>query len=292
MSVEEPRSHHRIYDYTSIGRPLDPGWPSNKAVLILMPLAALAGLVISLHKGGGFLPSVDIALVHAAVVFGTWALARELMPDDHVSAFISMALGFTAMLAFPQPGLLMLFATLALLRVINRSSGQAARVRDSIIVTLLVVWTVYSSQSPWFGAVAALAFFLDGILYKPVKRQWWFALICFGSMVVYIVDHDVKWWGIVAPNSLLKWLAILAMLVFCLHVMLLKKMHSRGDVGHARLDLRRVKAGVAVAVLATLQGLQAMPHVILLVATIGGLCLGIAFRRAFRNPVKGLRKTD
>ena len=292
MSVEEPRSHHRIYDYTSIGRPLDPGWPSNKAVLILMPLAALAGLVISLHKGAGFLPSLNVSLTYAAVVFGTWALARELMPDDHVSAFISMVLGFTAMLAFPQPGLLMLFATLALLRVINRSSGQAARVRDSIIVTLLVVWTVYSSQSPWFGAVAALAFFLDGILYKPVKRQWWFALICFGSMVVYIVDHDVKWWGIVAPNSLLKWLAILAMLVFCLHVMLLKKMHSRGDVGHARLDLRRVKAGVAVAVLATLQGLQAMPHVILLVATIGGLCLGIAFRRAFRNPVKGLRKTD
>ncbi len=290
--MKEPRAHHGIYDYTSIGRPLDPAWPSNRAVLILMPLAALAGLVISLHKGGGFVPSLNIALIYAAVVFGTWALARELMPDDHVSAFISMALGFAAVLAFPRPGLLMLFATLALLRVINRSSGQAARTRDSIIVTLLVIWTVYSSQSPWFGAVGALTFFLDGILYKPVKRQWWFALICFGTMVVYIVDHDVEWWGIVAPDSLLKWLAILAMLVFCLHVMLLKKIHSRGDIGRSRLDLRRVKAGVAVAVLATLQGLEAMPHVILLVATIGGLCLGIAFRRAFRNPVKGLRKTD
>jgi len=290
--VEEPKSHHRIYDYTSIGRPLDPAWPSNKAMLILMPLAALAGLVISLHKGVGFLPSLNIALIYAAVVFGTWALARELMPDDQVSAFISIALGLTALLAFPHPGLLVLFATLALLRVINRSSGQAARTRDSIIVSLLVIWTVYSSQSPWFGAVAALTFFLDGILYKPVKRQWWFALICFGSMVVYIVDHDVEWWGVVAPDSLLKWLAILAILVFCLHVMLLKKIHSRGDVGHARLDLRRVKAGVAVAVLATLQGLEAMPQVILLVATIGGLCLGIAFRRAFRNPVKGLRKTE
>lgn len=292
MSVKESRSHHRIYDYTSIGRPLDPAWPSNRAVLILMPLAALAGLAISLHGGGEFLASLEVALIHAAVVFGTWALARELMPDDQVSAFISMALGFTAVLAFPQPGLLVLFATLALLRVINRSSGQSARTRDSIIVTLLVIWTVYSSKSPWFGAVGALTFFLDGILYKPVKRQWWFALICFGSMVVYIVDHDVEWWGIVVPDSLLKWLAILAMLVFCLHVMLLKKIHSRGDIGNARLDLRRVKAGVAVAVVATLQGLEAMPHVILLVATIGGLCLGIAFRRAFRNPVKGLRKTD
>jgi hypothetical protein len=41
-----------------------------------------------------------------------------------------------------------------------------------------------------------------------------------------------------------------------------------------------------------LQGLEALPQVILLIATIGGLCIGIAFRRSFRNPVKGLRKAD
>jgi hypothetical protein len=188
--------------------------------------------------------------------------------------------------------LLVVFATLLLVRVLNRSSGLAALTRDSVAVTLLVIWTVYSSESPWFGAVGALTFFLDGILYKPAKRQWWFALICLGSMVVYIVDHDAAWWGIIVPDSLLKWLAILVSLIFCLNLALLKKIHSRGDTDHVRLDLRRVKAGMAIGVLATLQGLEEMPHVIMLVATIGGLCLGIAFRRAFRNPVKGLRKAD
>ncbi len=290
--MTEPGAHHRIYDYTSIGRPLDPSWPSNKAVLVLVPLAALAGLVFALAREAEFLPALNVAFIQAAAVFGTWALARELMPDDQVSAFISMTLGFMAALVFIKPGLLLLFTTLALLRVVNRSSGQAARSRDSAIVTLLVIWTVYSSQSPWFGAVGALTFFLDGVLNKPVRRQWWFALVCFGSMVVYIVDHDVKWWGVVTPDSLLKWLAILALLIFSLHLMLLKKIHSRGDVNHVRLDLRRVKAGVAIAVLATLQDLEAMPQVVLLVATFGGLCLGIAFRRAFRNPVKKLTRTD
>lgn len=290
--MQEPRAHHRLYDYTSVGRPLDPAWPSNRAVLILAPLAAVAGLAGSLYGGADFQAALNTAFIQAAAVFGTWALARELMPDDHVSAFISMALGFAATLTFTAPGLLVVFATLLLVRVINRSSGLAARTRDSVIVTLLVIWTVYSSQSPWFGAVGALTFFLDGILYKPVKRQWWFALICLGSMVVYIVDHDAEWWGIVVPDSLLKWLAILAMLIFCLNFLLCKKIHSRGDVGHVRLDLRRVKAGMAIGVLATLQGLEAIPQVILLIATIGGLCLGIAFRRAFRNPVKGMRRTE
>ena len=290
--MAESRVRPRMYDYTSIARPLDPAWPSNKAVLILVPLAALTGLAYSLGGGTGFLPALNTAFIQAAAVFGTWALARELMPDDHVSAFISMALGFAATLVFAAPGLLVVFATLLLVRVLNRSSGLAPQTRDSVAVTLLVIWTVYSSKSPWFGAVGALTFFLDGILYKPAKRQWWFALICLGSMVVYIVDHDVAWWGVIVPNSLLKWLAILASLIFCLNLALLKKIHSRGDVDHARLDLRRVKAGMTIGLLAMLQGLEAVPQVILLIATVGGLCLGIAFRRAFRNPVKGLRKAE
>ena len=36
-------AYHRIYKYTSIGRPLEPAYPSNKVVLILMPLAAVLG---------------------------------------------------------------------------------------------------------------------------------------------------------------------------------------------------------------------------------------------------------
>ena len=48
-------AYHRIYKYTSIGRPLDPAYVSNKAVLILMPVgAALAvlGLLGAALRGG------------------------------------------------------------------------------------------------------------------------------------------------------------------------------------------------------------------------------------------------
>jgi hypothetical protein len=57
-------------------------------------------------------------------------------------------------------------------------------------------------------------------------------------------------------------------------------------VKQEQLDLARVKAGMVIGVLATLQGLESMPQVILPLASIGGLCIGIAFRRAFRSPVK------
>lgn len=282
-----------IYRYTSIGRPLDPAWPSNKAVLLLMPLAAVAGFAWTLAggviSGSAFVPALVACVVAALSVFGTWALARELLPDDHAAAFVSMALGFLAALSFGNPGLLLLFSTLALVRIVNRSTGLKPRTSDSVLVCVLVIASIYASARPWMGAVAALAFFLDGLLKKPVKKQWLYAAICFGSMVVYMVDHDVVWWQFIRADSLMEWLAVLALLLLTLNMLGLKKVHAKGDVGNSRLEVERVKAGMAIGILATLQGLDAMHEAILLVAAIGGVGIGITFRRAFRNPTKGLR---
>jgi len=286
----EPRlSQKRLYSLTSIGRPLDPSWPSNRAVLILSPLAAVAGMALSLWAGAGVRTVLYSAFAFALAVFGTWALARELLPDDHAAAFVSMALGFLACTSYATPGLLLLFSTLGLVRIVNRSTGLAARTSDSLLVTILVIWTVYACHNPWFGAVGALAFFLDGILKKPLKRQWLFALICFGSMVVFVVDYDVTWWPVFVPDTLLEWIAVLVLLLFSMNLLLLKKIHTKGDTSQERLELERVKAGMAIGILAGLQGLEEMSQVILLIATIAGLCIGIMFRRAFRSPAKGLR---
>jgi hypothetical protein len=155
----------------------------------------------------------------------------------------------------------------------------------------MVIMTVYATESPWFGAVAALAFGLDASLKEPQRRQLLFAILCLATMVVYIVDHDTDWLAFQAPGALIQWIAIATTLLFGLNLPLLKKVHSKGDVGDKRLDPERVKAGMAIAMLAALQGLGQMVDVILLVATITGLCLGIAFRRSFRTSGKGLRRS-
>ena len=285
-------SNHPVYRYSAIVRPLDPTWPSNKAVLILLPLALITGICWSLFMAQGWQDALLNGVVFALGTFGSWALGRELLPDDHAAAFVSMAMAFLACLSFYSPGLLTLFTALGLVRVVNRSSGLMARTADSVVLTLLVIWTVYANQSPWFGAVAALAFVLDASLKNPHRKQLLFAALCLGTMVVYIVDHDVNWLTLQAPDSLLQWLAIAMSLLLGLNLLLLKKVHSRGDVGDKRLSLQRVKAAMVIALLACLQGLDEMPQVILLIATIAGLCLGMAFRRSFRTAAKGLRNRD
>lgn len=285
-------SHHPIYRFTAIGRPLDPALPTNKAVLILLPIMLVLGLVWSLFESHPWQTAAAQGLVFALAAFGSWALGRELMPDDHAAAFISMAMALLACLSFDSPGLLMLYSTLLLVRIVNRSTGLMAMNRDSVLVTLLVIWTVYATQLPWMGAVAAVAFVFDATLRYPQRKQLLFAVMCLGTMIVYIVDHDFAWKSLHRPDSLLQWLGIAAALLFGLNLMVLKKVHSRGDVNGKRLIPERVKAGMAIALLAYLQGLGQMSQVILLVATVGGLCLGIAFRRSFRSTAKGLRHRE
>ena len=278
-------AYHKIYKYTSIGRPLEPDFPTNKAVLILMPAGAVIGAVSSWMGGGAAIDVLQQAMIFLLVVFGSWALARELDPDDHLAAFIAMAAAVLAALAVDGPGLLIVFATLGLVRIVNRSTGLVARKSDSIICVLLVLLVMYSTGSPFYGVVAALAFFLDGSLKEPLRHQWIFGLVCLGGTVVYMVDHDIGLGPVSAPDTLFEWLALLFLLIFALNTLLLKKVFSKGDANGKVLDLNRVRGAMAVGLFAALQGIMRPAGVVIIVAVIAGICIGMAFRKGFKAPV-------
>jgi len=278
---------YRIYHYSSIGRPLDPAYPTNKAAMVLVPLAAALGAIIAWHRGGDLLQTLQQALVFALIVFGSWALARELNPDDNPAAFISVACGMVVALTVNSPGLLIVFVTLGLVRIVNRTTGLAARKSDSIVLTLLSIVVIYTTGSPLFGAAAALAFILDGTLKDPLRHQWLYALICLGATVVYMVDHAISLGHLRAPDSLFEWLAVLFLLIFALYMALTRSVHSSGDVGGRPLDVNRVRGGMTVGLCAALQGVHAPASVAVVVAVIAGICIGMAFRKGFRAPATG-----
>ncbi len=276
--------YQQIYKYTSIVRPLEAEDSTQKAVLILLPLVAIVGAFTAWRNGTAGMQVLQAALSFPLICYGSWALTRELFPDDKPAAFISMALALFAALAFDSPGILIVFATLGLVRIVNRSTGQPALKSDSIIVMLLAFWVIYATQSPFFGAVAAMAFIFDGTLKEPLRRQWIFALICFGGMVVYMVDHDVGLGSFQVPDSLSEWLSIAILLLVALDLFLLKEVCSSGDISGTTLDLSRVKGGMAVGLFAAFQRLAGMETVIILVTSLAGIGIGMAFRKAFQAP--------
>jgi len=278
-------AYHRINNYTSIARPLDPGFPTNKAVMILMPIGAALGAIAAWMNGVDGVGIFQQALNFLLIVFGSWALARDLNPDDHTAAFIAIAAGVLAAFIVSSPGLLVVFATLGLVRIVNRTTGLAARKTDSVLLMLLAILVIYSTASPYFGLVAALAFILDGSLKEPLRHQWIFAMVCLGGTIVYMVDHDIGISQISVPDSLFEWLGLLFLLIFALNTLLLKKVHSKGDVTGKRLDLNRVRGGMAVGLFAALQAIIRPDEVVIIVAAIAGICIGMAVRKGFKAPV-------
>lgn len=279
--------NHGIYRYTSIGRPLDPGFPTNRAVLVLMPLAAVLGAVVDWTRGGELSHVLLQAVLFAVIAFIAWALARELDPDHDPVAFISLAGGVLVGLTAQSPGVLIAFVTLGLIRIVNRSSGLVARKADSSALLLLSIAVIYLTQSPLFGVVAALAFILDGSLKDPLRHQWVFALISLGATVVYMVDHRTGLALVSVPDSLFDWLALLFLTIFALNILLTRSVKAHSDVHDRPLDVKRVRGGMLVGLLAALQGVESPAGVAVIVAAIAGICIGMAFRKGFNAPVTG-----
>ena len=270
-------SEHRIYRVTSIGRPVEPKHATNKAILILMPVAALIAAVVNLMQQAGGGSGATGPVVAFLVVFGCWALGRELAPDDNPAAFVGTVLAFVGLWWWPSPSLLLLFTALSLSRIVNRSTGLTARPSDSVIVSGLVIWTMVSLQDPLLGVVAALAFSLDARLAKPNPRQWLFAAACLAATVAQVGSIGTDRLAVTflpEPQYVIAAITLLAFLALSLS---LRSVSSKGDIGGLVLNISRVRGGMLVvwllALQAGLQGPGAIEAVMPVLAAMAGIVL-------------------
>jgi hypothetical protein len=257
-------------------------------VICLAP-AALMAVALALWQGASVTDSLLFVAATVLAAFGAWAMGRELAPDDQASAFVALAIAIVVMLlvgpAAPGYGLLVLFTVLGLVRQVNRTTGLEARISDSFLLIGLSVWVIYLTANPLFGLVACLSFVLDGYLVSPLRRQWTFALVAMGAVVVYMVDHDSSGGIYSTPDTLPQWTAALIAVVFALNILLKKSVSSVSDVGRKPLSPARVRGGMTVALIAIVQGLPEVREIGLVTAAAAGVCLTSAFRRSFTNPV-------
>jgi hypothetical protein len=191
----------------------------------------------------------------AVLVFGVWALARELAPDDDPAAFVSMAIGLTTLSLLVPLSFLVFFTTLFLLRTVNRTVGLPARITDSAAVTLLVITVIVLTRNPPYGLVAALAFGLDASLQNPLRRQWIFAVLCLAASGVSLVLLEIE---LSAPSFVNPGVAVLLALValaFLAMLLQTRVVTSSGDVTGVHLVVGRVRGGMLIAMLVAFQSL-------------------------------------
>jgi len=179
-----------MYRFTSIARPIDPAYITNRALLIVLPLLMLlnAGLA-SIHEIGT--SPLSAAFSGALVAFAAWALTRELAPDYNGAAFIALVLAWIANIALGTTSVLLVFVALLLVRLVNRSTGPRWRVLDTLGVLGFSIWAAANTQQPLILVIAAGAFILDATLSDPLRRHYLAAAVCVAAFI-WMLLGDVR----------------------------------------------------------------------------------------------------
>ena len=240
---------HLAYRVSGLARPVDPAYPTNKALLVLVPLVFM-GAAAWTYMGGASLADAGAAGLEAGLMsFLVWALTREMSPDDNPAAFVAVAL---SLLVWPRVGeqsLLLLGGVLVAVRLVNRSTGKAAEMADSLLAALLFAALAWFSS--WtLGLVGALALALDGLLPAPAaqahrKHHLGLALVPAGAaLAVLLMGTDAP--ALPAHLPVFATIAGLCLLA----VLATAAPSSVGDVDGEPLSHTRVRLGLGVGLLA------------------------------------------
>lgn len=242
----------KLHEITSIGRTIDPAYPTHRALLVFLALAAIVAAGVAAAEEANLGATVGEAAGGALAAFGAWALAREIAPDDEIAgAFLSMALGYAAFLVL-EAALAPLFAALLYARVVNRSTGLAATGLDSLAVTGFALFTAWRTGTPWPAAVGAVAFGLDAVLTPGLARQWLFAGLCGAGAVGLTTAGLTPEVTPLQPDLVPRTVATILVVGAIALIVATRSVAARGDVTGTPLSVGRVRGAQAVVLLTAL----------------------------------------
>jgi len=254
----------KITDITAVGRPIDPEYPTNRAIALITLVIMAGGALWRGLSGTAWRASAMWGVQAGLTVFLAWALCRELDPDHPLAAFVAVALALPATYLWDLPQLGVILWLLIAVRVVNRTAGPPAGVLDALGLLGLTGWL--SLQGNWgYGVIAALAFLLDSQLPNPAPRHLVFALLVVViTVVAAFVGSGSAGQG--APSLAGGLIALALSLLFMPVHLTARTVESVGDQTGEPLAPIRVQTaqalallvGVEVAVVSGLAGLTAL----------------------------------
>ncbi|MFC2015385.1 hypothetical protein ACFLUM_00435 [Chloroflexota bacterium] len=241
----------KLTDITALGRtPIDPSYPTNRAIAALALVVAIAGTIVRLSSGTALLDSILWGIGAGLLPFLTWALGRELDPDHDLSAFVGAGLVLIALLLPDMPSLLLILWLLLVVRIVNRSVGLPAKALDSVSVFGLGAWLTW--QGHWMvGLMTAIAFLLDGLLSPPLRYHLFVSGLAFVITVILSVFHG----DMAMESGPTMPVAVSSVAMACLFLVVIattRQVEAVGDATGAVLNPRRVQAAQVLALVTAL----------------------------------------
>jgi hypothetical protein len=224
-----------------LGRPLSQDYPTNIAIVVIAVVAIAAGSLYKVLVEDNITFGVMFGFLLGATIFLTWAICREIDPDNDYSAFVHIPFTVAGMITFGVPNVFFLLLFLHLCRMVNRSSGYHATWFESII------WFVVGGVMVFIGDIVAgyvmaAAYIADGTMRNPLKRHLYFGVSSFVLATVYLILRIMQK-GIVPLQNVEMWEIITAVIIALIYfpvILRTKQIKCKCDGGED-FDAARVK---------------------------------------------------
>ncbi len=235
---------------SSIGRPLDFNYKTNKAIVIITIITIIIGIVLSITNQLTIPNVIFTGVSFGITFFVTWAISREIDPDNPISAFIGLIPLFIILFYWPETNIAILFWLLIAVRIINRTTGLPARIVDSTILFTISLLLNYF-HIPLFGVLAAIVFLIDSKIINGQRFQLLFASLSAFSSIIFISINS-RFFEL-ATFSMLQTISIIIISIFFIFIVYFTKdVKSKGDKMQKPLNLLRIRAAQLFALLSVL----------------------------------------
>ena len=235
---------------SSIGRPLDFNYKTNKAIVIITAITIMIGIALSITKQLEIPNVILLGLSFGITFFLSWAISREIDPDNAISAFIGLIPLFFILFFWSETNIVILLWLLISLRIINRTTGLPARFLDSIMLFAISVFMI-SFYNFFFGFLTTIVFLFDTILVDGQKFQLLFASLSALSVFIFVIINNQIFE--LSNFSMIQSISILTIsIMFTIIVYFIRDIKSKGDKNHKTLYLSRIKATQLFALLSVL----------------------------------------
>jgi hypothetical protein len=148
-------------------RPLDPGNVWNRAIVVVSTVAGLFGAALTV----AFDREPFLAVLAGGSTFLSWALARELDPDQQASALVAAVAGGTWALVGMPTALLPMLGLMLASRIVVETTGRRPLVGDLVAMVVLVAAISFTLLGWVMGFGLAVALYVDDRLAEEHTRQ-------------------------------------------------------------------------------------------------------------------------
>lgn len=234
----------------TLGRPLDITYLPNKILFILLPISFIVRTLWSLLIGKPFLTSLIFGVIQLLVVFLSWAIARELDPNNDYAAFIGLPLLFLP-IPLAKINILLLFWFLLALRSINQTSGRSLTSSDVMIFFFFTFIASLLSQAIFIIPLSILFLVISSLLPKENKGL---ALLSFPLIPLFVLFFLVMPHAIALMRPTIWTLLFItgSSLLFFFVIFRTTTITCVGDQSGILLSLKRVQSGQILGVLSAL----------------------------------------